>query len=406
MCFLDGSFVCLALLLPRSPATNFEKKTRKKKKLNFFPLSTSKPPPKKNPFFSSPGRAYVHFNQDGVSSPKDAVTVSEAVGFGMLAAVLAGPKYDFDAFLKMYESFSNARSGMMGWEIVERGGVLKFNDDLNANGNDSATDGDMDAAVALILAGERFSDPTYTAKGRAVGVRLQQWTLNPESGLPNLGDWVARSPGIAQDRGYGPKFFYYVSRPSDFSQAAMFSILEKGGAGDPLKWRRAREQGLTALETLLNESPLPPDFAVWDPAAKRIVRPQSGVTLLEKYTDSDFSWNACRVPWRLAARLVEDPSDQRARALAQQPRDASTSPAPSSTPATGSRRSSRSSTSRPSRSQRRPGRCSRRWTTPRRRSTRPTSGGSGRTAGWPSRYYGDSTLLLAGLQLSKPFWRK
>jgi endoglucanase len=400
--------VCLFRSLPRSPAPPSRRRTREGKKAHFFPppLDLETPPPKKNPFFhNNAGRAYVHFNQDGVSSPKDAVTVSEAVGFGMLAAVLAGPKYDFDAFLKMYESFSNARSGMMGWEIVERGGVLKFNDDLNANGNDSATDGDMDAAVALILAGERFSDPTYTAKGRAVGVRLQQWTLNPESGLPNLGDWVARSPGVAQDRGYGPKFFYYVSRPSDFSQAAMFSILEKGGAGDPLKWRRAREQGLTALETLLNESPLPPDFAVWDPAAKRIVRPQSGVTLLEKYTDSDFSWNACRVPWRLAARLVEDPSDQRARALAQrlasfyQSRTklnagyrlptleplvdfeavAFSAPAWALLKALGDPKASQYEAD----------------------VRRLRSYG-----GLAKSYYGDSTLLLAGLQLSKPFWRK
>jgi hypothetical protein len=43
--------------------------------------------------------------------------------------VIAGPKSDFDALLKMYESFRNDRSGMMGWQIVDRGGVLKFNDD-------------------------------------------------------------------------------------------------------------------------------------------------------------------------------------------------------------------------------------------------------------------------------------
>jgi hypothetical protein len=75
------------------------------------------------------GRAYVHYNQDGISKPADAVAVSESVGFGMLASVIAGPKSDFDALLKMYESFRNDRSGMMGWQIVDRGGVLKFNDD-------------------------------------------------------------------------------------------------------------------------------------------------------------------------------------------------------------------------------------------------------------------------------------
>ena len=176
------------------------------------------------------GRAYVHYNQDGVSKPLDAVAVSESVGFGMLASVIAGPKSDFDALLKMYDSFKNGRSGMMGWQIVDRGGVLKFNDDKFAFGNDSATDGDLDAAVALVYASQRWGDATYLAKAKAIGEKLQAWTLNAESGLPNLGDWVTKTPGEAQDRGLGPKLFHYVSRPSDFSAAAAFSVLEKAGA--------------------------------------------------------------------------------------------------------------------------------------------------------------------------------
>lgn len=263
------------------------------------------------------GRAYVAYNQDGVSKPADAVAVSESVGFGMLASVIAGPKSDFDALLKMYDSFKNQRSGMMGWQIVDRGCVLKFNDDKFAYGNDSATDGDLDAAVALVYAAERWSDLAYLAKAKAIGEKLQAWTLNADSGLPNLGDWVAKKPTEEQDRGLGPKLFHYVSRPSDFSAAAAFATLEKVGAGDPAKWARARTQGYKALDTLLNEAALPPDFAVWDPAAKRITRPPRGVTLLEKYTDSEFSWNSCRVAWRVAARLAQDPSDAGAQAVAR-----------------------------------------------------------------------------------------
>jgi hypothetical protein len=175
----------------------------------------------------------------------------------------------------------------------------------------------LDAAVALVYAAERWNDPKYLAKAKAIGEKLQAWTLDPESGLPNLGDWVAKNPAEYQDRGLGPKLFHYVSRPSDFSAAAAFSVLEKAGAGDPAKWARARTQGLSSLDTLLGEAALPPDFTVWDPAAKRVMRPQRGVTLLEKYTDSEFSWNSCRVPWRVAARIVQDPTDAQARAVGQ-----------------------------------------------------------------------------------------
>jgi hypothetical protein len=196
-----------------------------------------------------------------------------------------------------------------------------------------------------------------------------------------------------------------VSRPSDFSAAAAFSVLEKAGAGDPAKWARARVAGMKALDTLLAETALPPDFAVWDPAAKRVVRPPRGVTLLEKYTDSEYSWNSCRVPWRVAARVAQDPSDEAAQANARKLANFFTSQSklnagyrlPEMTPL---EQYEAVAFSAPA------------WALlkvmgdPKAQMYADDVKRLRNIGGLARSYYGDTTLLLAGLQLQKPAWMK
>ena len=67
----------------------------------------------------------------------------------MLAAVLADRRQDLEGFLRFYERFPNW-NGLMCWQIVADQGKLIVNPD---GGSGCATDGDLDAAYALLLAG-------------------------------------------------------------------------------------------------------------------------------------------------------------------------------------------------------------------------------------------------------------
>ena len=70
--------------------------------------------------------------------------------WALLIAVLADEQTDFAGFLAFYERFPTSR-GLMCWQILDQGGQLVVNPD---GGSGCATDGDMDAAYALLLAGD------------------------------------------------------------------------------------------------------------------------------------------------------------------------------------------------------------------------------------------------------------
>ena len=52
-----------------------------------------------------------------------------------------------------------------------RNSKIFTNPDLAGNGAGSATDGDLDAAYALLLAGQKWHDPVYTERGIEVSLK-------------------------------------------------------------------------------------------------------------------------------------------------------------------------------------------------------------------------------------------
>jgi endoglucanase len=240
----------------------------------------------------------------------------QAIGYGMIAAALTDHKYDFDQFLKFYKNFGNAKSGMMAWQIISEGGSLKPNPNPSAHADDSGTDGDMDAAAALVVAHDKWGDAAYLTEAKRISNALMKFTVNPVSKLPNLGDWVTKDPSEFQDRGapgVGPRQYHYVTRASD-CMAWNMELLSKV---DP-KWKQVQQACLRALKEMTADSGcgLPPDFAIYDPATKKTAPVPSDKPLLEKMGDADFSWNACRAPWRLAAYIKRNPQDALARQAA------------------------------------------------------------------------------------------
>lgn len=75
-------------------------------------------------------------------------TVSEGIGYGMLIAAYAGDQNLLDGLWKYYTSFLNG-NGVMNWKIDGCSSVI---------GNNGASDAELDAAMALIIAANRWGN--------------------------------------------------------------------------------------------------------------------------------------------------------------------------------------------------------------------------------------------------------
>lgn len=213
-------------------------------------------------------------------------TVSEGQGYGMvLTATMAG--YDpgartrFDGMWRYARAHPSDLDGrLMDWHVPA-------NEHAEPGDDDSAWDGDADIALGLLLADAQWgSDGVIDYRSAALSViaGLRESCLGPNSHLPLLGDWVG-------DGGYG--FNEWTVRTSDWMPTHLRAFAE--ATGHPA-WDQAVDAVLDATIAVADpETGLLPDFVIGD--ANGLVPADGG--LLEGPTDGDFSYNACRDPWRI-----------------------------------------------------------------------------------------------------------
>ena len=217
-------------------------------------------------------------------------TVSEAMGYGMLITVqMAGyepnAKKYFDGlnrFRKRYPSKIN--QAFMCWRVK---------DEANTKPDDSATDGDLDMATALLMAAQQWGDKTYLEEAKVIIKNMGTDLVRKDYSL-RLGDWN-------KDGGK-----HEGTRPSDFATAHLRVFYS--ATGDRL-WLKVVEKCCDILDQLQKgfapDTGLVPDFAVRD--SRGNWRP-AYPGFLEGKNDGDYSYNSCRVPWRigLAALYFHD----------------------------------------------------------------------------------------------------
>ena len=248
-----------------------------------------------------------------------AVTVSEAHGYAMLITVLMAG-YDEDAqdifnglvdYMNEFPSIYD--DGLMAWVLMYDGddwdafeeegelepGCLYVDDE----DGDSATDGDMDMAYALLLADKTWgSSGSYNYKKMALSIinGLADTCIHPDYGFLQLGDWA---------QGHDETAYVLGTRPSDF----MFDHMKAfyAATGDE-RWLDCIDMCYQCLADV-QKLGLVPDFCVYDPDTEKfgpaplgIVEDEEtgGPAYLEAEFDQDNSWNSCRVPWRLATDLL------------------------------------------------------------------------------------------------------
>jgi endo-1,4-beta-D-glucanase Y len=104
-------------------------------------------------------------------------TVSEGIGYGMLAAVYMGDKQTFDGLLQYQQAHLDSK-GLMNWHITSGGATA-------SDGSFSASDGDEDIAFAMLMASDQWSGTDYLTPGRAMIENIKAHSLFSDGTLQN-----------------------------------------------------------------------------------------------------------------------------------------------------------------------------------------------------------------------------
>ena len=102
-------------------------------------------------------RVIFDFYSGGLGATDKSETVSEGVAYGMLLSAYRGDQSLFDDLWAYYQANTNG-NGVMNWKIKNCGVI----------GQNGATDAELDAAMALIVASEQWQDDNYANDAKAL----------------------------------------------------------------------------------------------------------------------------------------------------------------------------------------------------------------------------------------------
>jgi endoglucanase len=197
-------------------------------------------------------------------------TVSEGQAYAMLVAAALNDRQHFTTVWGWTKQNLARQDGLLAWRWKD-GQVVD---------HASASDADLDAARALVIAARVFGDDQLNAEGIRLGTAvLDKETVMTKRGRVLVsGSWATRPP--------------YAYNPSYTSPAA--SALLAHATGDK-RWTEL-DSGTRAVTTaLLNSADLPPDWAQ--------VRPDGRIDAMPATAGNEgvrYGYDAARLPIRFA----------------------------------------------------------------------------------------------------------
>ena len=191
-------------------------------------------------------------------------TVSEGIGYGMLLAAYLDDQATFDALWAYAKRYRNAR-GLMAWEVEASGA-------RPPGAGAAATDADEDMAFALVVADRRWGG--YRADAVGLIGTLMRHAVEPGTFVMKPGDIWGGSE---------------ITNPSYFAPA-YYKVFARY-TGDA-RWTRVVESSYRIMDRVAarNTTGLQPD---WTNTAGEPLRNHPG-------RGYDYTYDAARVPWRLA----------------------------------------------------------------------------------------------------------
>ena len=249
---------------------------------------------RKNPYVKDETQYYVFYGEREYAEAHATVevTVSEAHGYGMLIAALMADcdseaKDIFDGMYRYYLAHpSSIGPHLMAWQQSDDGKAL-----VDSNGADSATDGDLDIAYALLLADTLWGSSgeiNYRQAAELVISDIMEYDVSHEHNILRLGDW-------AHDVEKNDKY-YSATRASDFIMQYFPVFYEVSGDE---RWMQLYNNTYGIINHFVEkyQTGLLPDFIIEDSSGEWIPAPAN---FLENENDGVYEYNSCRVPWRIS----------------------------------------------------------------------------------------------------------
>ncbi|WP_058727635.1 glycosyl hydrolase family 8 [Curtobacterium oceanosedimentum] len=204
-------------------------------------------------------------------------TVSEGQAYGLLIAYANDDRETFGEIWSWTKRHLVTEDDLLAWRWTPQDGV--------ADGQ-SASDADLDAARALVLAGEHWDDERYTTAGKALASAI----LEHETATTDLGTILLPGPWADSE-----PYRYNAS----YASPAAFRILERA-TGDR-RWTELERGSSAATAAVLDESDLPSDWSQ--------VHADGSVDPMPATGDQGsvvYGWEAMRLPLRYAEACSAD----------------------------------------------------------------------------------------------------
>jgi endo-1,4-beta-D-glucanase Y len=210
-------------------------------------------------------------------------TVSEGIGYGMLMAVAFDDRATFDCLWAYYQAGAVGNpsgSGLMNWE---REGCAATKPNVTYP-DYAASDGDLDVAMALVMADCRWTG--YSTQATQIIKAIQQYEVVNAGGLSMLkpGDNAYWGGADCLNPSYfSPGYYRAFARYAPVSADAAF-------------WETLADDSYTLLNRMANAATgLVPNWATAAGAAS---------TCANNTDYAVFGWDAIRNPWRVAVDYV------------------------------------------------------------------------------------------------------
>ncbi|MGT2751363.1 glycosyl hydrolase family 8 [Streptococcus orisasini] len=220
------------------------------------------------------------------ASEKETTALSEGQGYGMYIAVEAAKKGvdSKSEFSKLYQYYLDHRTA--GTQLMSWKQNIKADGSIEDMPN-SATDGDLYIAYALIKAAELWPDKAeaYKKQARLLLNDILAYNYNSETKSLTVGNWATEGTD-----------YYDLVRTSDVlpEQFDVFYNFSKNNT-----WKDIKSSMLDSLEKMSGQhkAGLFPDF-MWVRKSGQVKAAKANL-IASKY-DGDYYYNACRMPYNLA----------------------------------------------------------------------------------------------------------
>ncbi|PHK93647.1 glycosyl hydrolase family 5 [Pseudoroseomonas rhizosphaerae] len=244
------------------------------------PLPGAPPPPALAESWRHFRQAFLRPEGRVVDTGNQGVSHSEGQGWALYCAERCGDRDSFDRIWGWTRQvLARPRDSLLAWRYMP-GGLTPVPDRNNA------ADGDLFAAAALLLAGQRWGDAAYTEAGAAIARDVLRLLLREVAGgtvlLPALHGFEEAD--------------HVVLNPSYYA-FPIFGVLARA-VPDPA-WLRLARDGLALLRRArFGRWSLPPDWLS--------LRRADGALALPPRWPGRFSYDAVRVPLYLCWAGLED----------------------------------------------------------------------------------------------------